>query len=116
MEDRKTAAYREQRNKREQKKTGPQKRSGLLSMDQLPMELRGIEPLSESLSTKASPITADYLNFPSENAGRQALSVGSFMILSQPQSFGRKVPRFHNAGLPRERETRFRQLHSGSES
>ena len=34
----------------------------------LPVDLRGVEPLSESPSTAASPITVSYLTFPPSGA------------------------------------------------
>ena len=57
------------------------------------MELRGIEPLSEALSLKASPTTVNVLTFPQSYAHRQAYNLSSFINLSKPQSFGNEVPR-----------------------
>jgi len=45
------------------------------------VELRGIEPLSESPSTAASPITAYLLTFPPSHAGKQADDFSSFIVL-----------------------------------
>lgn len=63
------------------------------------MELRGIEPLSESPSIKASSIIVDLLTFPYDSAEQQALSLSSFIILPSPQSFGNEVPRKVDAEL-----------------
>ena len=46
----------------------------------LKMDLRGIEPLSESLSLAVSPITVAVLTFPWQYAHRQAYCFSSFMI------------------------------------
>ena len=43
------------------------------------MDLRGIEPLSESLSIQASPITVILLTFPPSGAGWQASDFSSFI-------------------------------------
>jgi len=45
------------------------------------VELRGIEPLSESPSTAASPITAYLLTFPPSHADKQADDFSSFIYL-----------------------------------
>ena len=45
----------------------------------LNMDLRGIEPLSESLSIQASPITVILLTFPPSGAGWQASDFSSFI-------------------------------------
>lgn len=63
------------------------------------MELRGIEPLSESPSIKASSITVARLTFPYNTAEQQALLLSSFIILPFPQSFGNEVPRKVDAEL-----------------
>ena len=55
------------------------------------MDLRGIEPLSESLFIKASPITANSLTFPPLHAKWQAYSFSSFIIRLQAQSFACNV-------------------------
>ena len=57
------------------------------------MEVRGIGPLSESLSGRTSPITADRLVFPLCAAERQAAYLGSFIYLFAAQSLTAKVPR-----------------------
>ena len=55
------------------------------------MDLRGIEPLSESLSLAVSPITVADLTFPWQHAHRQAYCFGSFMIHLPGQSLPDKV-------------------------
>ena len=55
------------------------------------MDLRGIEPLSESLSLAVSPITVADLTFPWQYAHRQAYCFGSFMIHLPGQSLPGKV-------------------------
>ena len=51
------------------------------------MDLRGVEPLSESPSTTASSIIVCHLTFPPLTAGKQAESFSSFMIRLYAQSF-----------------------------
>ena len=55
------------------------------------MDLRGIEPLSESPSIEASPITVAVLTFPPQHAHRQAYCFSSFMIHLPGQSLPGKV-------------------------
>ena len=55
------------------------------------MDLRGIEPLSESLSLAVSPITVADLTFPRQYAHRQAYCFSSFMIHLPGQSLPGKV-------------------------
>ena len=55
------------------------------------MDLRGIEPLSESLSLAVSPITVADLTFPWQYAHRQAYCFSSFMIHLPGQSLPDKV-------------------------
>ena len=55
------------------------------------MDLRGIEPLSESLFIEASPITVAVLTFPWQYAHRQAYCFSSFMIHLPGQSLPGKV-------------------------
>ena len=57
----------------------------------LKMDLRGIEPLSESLSLAVSPITVAVLTFPWMYAHRQAYNLSSFMIHLPGQSLPGKV-------------------------
>ena len=63
------------------------------------MELRGIEPLSESRSTMASPITANHLTFPLPGAEWQAPGVSSFIIRPYAQSFAYVVSHIVEAGI-----------------
>ena len=55
------------------------------------MDLAGIEPASESLFIKASPITVAVLTFPWMYAHRQAYNLSSFMIHLPGQSLPGKV-------------------------
>ena len=55
------------------------------------MDLRGIEPLSESLSLAVSPITVADLTFPWQYAHRKAYCFSSFMIHLPGQSLPDKV-------------------------
>ena len=64
------------------------------------MDLRGIEPLSESLSLKASPITVAVLTFPRLHAHRQAYRFSSFMIHLPGQSLPGKVSHMVDARFP----------------
>ena len=57
----------------------------------LKMDLRGIEPLAESLSLAVSPITGAVLTFPWMYAHRQAYNLSSFMIHLPGQSLPGKV-------------------------
>ena len=61
------------------------------------MEMRGIEPLSENLSIRTSPITAFLLSFPQNIAEKQAISFSSFINLSCWQSLQQKV---HHLSAP----------------
>ena len=63
------------------------------------MELRGIEPLSESRSTMASPITASPLTFPLPAAEWQAAGFSSFIIRPHAQSFACVVSYIVEAGV-----------------
>ena len=54
-------------------------------------ELAGIEPASESLFIKASPITVAVLTFPRMYAHRQAYNLSSFIIHLPGQSLPGKV-------------------------
>ena len=44
------------------------------------VEVRGVEPLSESTSSGTSPGADDYLNFPGPGASRHARGFGSFIM------------------------------------
>ena len=73
----------------------------MLSFRDVPlMDLRGIEPLSESLSLKASPITVADLTFPQQYAHRQAYCFSSFMIHLPGQSLPGKVSHMVDARFP----------------
>ena len=63
------------------------------------VEARGVEPLSEIISTRASTGVATALAFPRHNAQWQALCLGSFINPVLPQSFGRMVPAFNLPAL-----------------
>ena len=65
------------------------------------VDLRGIEPLSESSSRRISPITVSLFLFPHQGTERQVPKCGSFIYFLPPQSFGGRVFRFHEAGHPR---------------
>lgn len=51
------------------------------------MEVRGIEPLSESPYSVVSTIIFFVLTFPPSSAQRQALDFSSFMVSTSAQSF-----------------------------
>ena len=63
------------------------------------MDLRGIEPLSESLSLAVSPITVADLTFPWQYAHRQAYCFSSFMIHLPGQSLPDKVSHIVDTGF-----------------
>lgn len=44
------------------------------------VEVRGVEPLSESTSSETSPGAGDYLSFPMPGASRHAQGFGSFIV------------------------------------
>ena len=75
--------------------------------------MRGVEPLSENPSAEISPITACVLKFPQDTAHRQAVPLGSFIFLFQPQSFGRKVPHNFDASDLRCEQQRADEQHLG---
>ena len=64
------------------------------------MDLAGIEPASESLFIKASPITVAVLTFPWMYAHRQAYNLSSFMIHLPGQSLPGKVSHMVDARFP----------------
>ena len=70
------------------------------------MDLAGIEPASESLSLRASPITAVPLTFPHLCGEQLPHKVSSFIIRLPPQSFDGIVSRDHDAGIRRHRYDR----------
>ena len=69
------------------------------------VEVRGVEPLSESTSSETSPGADDYLNFPMPGASRHARGFGSFIIhgaLKALRTHGRRLstPHTRAAALP----------------
>ncbi|GEM_PF-3365050 len=79
------------------------------------VEVRGVEPLSENLSTKTSPITVCYLTFPPTDVSRHTSALSSFINLFTAQSFAEKVPCLFDAGclssrLPKTDGRQIRQL------
>ena len=62
------------------------------------MDLAGIEPASESLSLKASPITVSPFTFPHMCGRRLPYMFGSFILRLSAQSFALIVSRNHDAG------------------
>ena len=54
------------------------------------MDLRGVEPLSESPFIKASPITVSLLAFPRLHAERQAYRLSSFIVSFAPAKLKEK--------------------------
>ena len=62
------------------------------------MDQAGIEPASESLSLKASPITAVLFLFPRTIGEQRPFALGSFIIRLPGQSLAGIVSRNHNAG------------------
>ena len=64
------------------------------------VDLAGIEPASESLFIKASPITVAVLTFPWMYAHRQAYNLSSFMIHLPGQSLPGKVSHMVDARFP----------------
>ena len=77
---------------REFKSILSQKKRSLENQGSFLVELRGIEPLSESPFIKASPITVALHSFPHPTAEQQAARFSSFINLLPPQSLGGKVP------------------------
>ena len=61
------------------------------------VEMRGIEPLSESMLIQPSPSASNNLGFPSQTAHWQAVCYGSFILRVHPQSFGVLVPHIIDA-------------------
>ena len=75
--------------------------NGILQMQMHPMdpmELRGVEPLSENPSNRTSSITAALLTFPPRSAGQQAYRFSSFMAAYQPAKL--KADRFSLFMMP----------------
>jgi len=67
------------------------------------VEATRVELVSGTISTRASPGAVSVFTFPSCNAQRQALQVGSFIKSHRTQSFARLVPCLDDAGYPRRR-------------
>ena len=63
------------------------------------VEMRGVEPLSESSLMRLSPSAVCDLTFPPRPARRQADRFSSFILRTSPQSLGVFVPRAHDAGI-----------------
>ena len=65
---------------------------------------RGVEPLSEDQTTRASPSAVCVLTFPPEDSRRQDSPFSSFIKSHRPQSLRRLVPCLYDAdGLRRRR-------------
>ena len=67
---------------------------------------RGVEPLSEDQTTRASPSAVCVLTFPPEDSRRQDSPFSSFIKSHRPQSLSRLVPCLYDAGDPRRRRLR----------
>ena len=65
------------------------------------MEARGVEPLSEKPTTRASPSAVHVLTFPPARSRGQDQVFSSFIKSGLPQSLSRFVPRLNDAGIPR---------------
>ena len=72
---------------------------------------RGVEPLSEDQTTRASPSAVCVLTFPPEDARRQAASFSSFIKSHRPQSLRRLVPCLYDADGLRRRRLRVDDRH-----
>ena len=51
------------------------------------MDLRGVEPLSESASTRTSPGAVCRLKFPPQHAGKQAYRFGRVILHDEGNSY-----------------------------
>ena len=68
------------------------------------VEPRGVEPLSEDQTNKASPSAVCVLTFPPPISRRQDISFSSFIKSRRPQSLRRLVPCYYDVdGLRRRR-------------
>ena len=68
------------------------------------VEPRGVEPLSEGQTTRASPSAVCVLTFPPVDSRRQDSPFSSFIKSHRPQSLRRLVPCLYDAdGLRRRR-------------
>ena len=64
------------------------------------VEPRGVEPLSEDQTNRASPSAVCVLTFPPFNPHRRGLNFSSFIKSGRPQSLRRLVPCYYDvAGL-----------------
>ena len=70
------------------------------------MEARGVEPLSENPTPRASPSAVCVLGFPSWDFRRQNSHYGSFINAGSAQSFAEPVPCLYDAGGLRRRRLR----------
>ena len=70
------------------------------------VEPRGVEPLSEDQTTRASPSAVCVLTFPLWSSRRQDIHFSSFIKSHRPQSLGRLVPCLYDAGDLRRRRLR----------
>ena len=70
------------------------------------VEPRGVEPLSEDQTTRASPSAVCVLTFPLWSSRRQDIHFSSFIKSHRPQSLGRLVPCLYDAGNLRRRRLR----------
>ena len=70
------------------------------------MEARGVEPLSENPTPRASPSAVCVLGFPSWDFRRQNSHYGSFINAGLAQSFAKPVPCLYDAGGLRRRRLR----------
>lgn len=62
------------------------------------VEARGVEPLSENPTTRASPSAVGVLTFPLPGSRQQDTGFSSFINSGLSQSFDRFVPRLNGAG------------------
>ena len=85
-------------------------------MAALLVDPRGVEPLSENLFIQLSPSEVCLLEFPSRNAGKQALRSGSFFIYDSFKS--KRAVHIYRCVTPspKSRSSRERRAALGSES
>lgn len=70
------------------------------------VEARGVEPLSENPTKRASPSAVRVLGFPSADSREQDSAYGSFINAGPLQSFIEPVPCLYDAGGLRRRRLR----------
>ena len=80
------------------------------------VEPRGVEPLSEDQTTRASPSAVCVLTFPLPNSRRQDSGFSSFIKSRRPQSLRRLVPCYYDADGLRRRRLRVDDRRLGGES